>query len=373
MKSNVVIYRHQLFLPSEVFITQQAGAMQRYAPVFAGRSVLGTPPEGYAVASLDGMGTMQRVSQVLFRDPAMLAEELRPFRPALIHAHFGVEGVYALPLAKRLGIPLVTTFHGFDATTTKMALLRSRKPSWINYALLRRQLMEEGSLFVCVSDYIRRQVLKLGFPEERTVTHYIGIDVDHIQPPQAPPEGNVVLHVARLVEKKGTRYLIQAFARVLKDVPEAELVILGDGPLRHELETQAQQLGIGNRVRFLGVQPHEEVMRWMGKSKIFTLPSVTARSGDAEGLGMVHLEAGAMQVPVVATWHNGFPEVFENEGNGYLVPERDADALAQRLVCLLKDEALCRQMGAEARRVVEQKFNIINQTAKLEALYGALI
>ena len=95
-------------------------------------------------------------------------------RPALIHAHFGIDGVYALPLARRLGVPLVTTFHGYDATLSTAALLTS--PAWANYPLFRRRLARQGDLFLCASSFIRERVLAMGFPEARTKVHYSGID-----------------------------------------------------------------------------------------------------------------------------------------------------------------------------------------------------
>jgi len=360
-------------VPSEGFIADQAMALQQYAPVFAGRSVEGLSPGGSTVIAMDGISSRARAAQIVLRNQSVLAERLRPLNPRLIHAQFGVEGVYAIPLAKRLGLPLITTFRGFDATTTTSALLRSRKPSWVNYALLRHRLMKEGNLFLCVSDYIRDRLLEIGFPEDRTMTHYTGIAVDQIKPVDDFYSKNTILHVARLVEKKGTLYLLHAFAKVLKEVPDAELVIIGDGPLRPELEELTLQLGIASQVRFLGVQKNSTVMDWMGRARIFVLPSIVASSGDSEGLPTSAKEAAARALPIVATQHSGFPELINDGTSGFLVPERDASLLAQRLIELLNDQELCRKLGLEARKAVEFKFNIVTQTAKLEAMYGALV
>lgn len=371
-KPYCVIYRHQLFLPSEVFITQQAEALQGFTPLYCGRTADGTPALQRPVVTLSKGKPWHYITHVLLRNPKGLTEKLRPFKPALIHAHFGVEGVYAMPLARSLGIPLVTTFHGFDATTTLPILLKSRKPSWIMYALRRAELARRGDLFLCVSDFIREKVIAMGFPADRTVTHYIGIDVDALQAyPQR--DASIVLHVARLVEKKGTRYLLQAFTQVKDQITGARLVIIGDGPLRPRLESLAQSLAIDDRVTFLGAQAHGVVMDWMRRARIFCLPSVTAYSGDAEGLGMVHLEAGAVGLPIVATRHNGFPEVIREGQTGYLVPEKDPRALARRLIELLQAPDLCGRMGMAGRRVIEEHFHIKRQTQKLEKLYRGLI
>ena len=135
----------------------------------------------------------------------------------------------------KLDIPLVTTFHGFDATTSVNSLIRSRAPSWINYALFRNQLAKHGNLFICVSDYIRQKVIQLGFPEERTCVHYMGIDTQAVQARDPSLETRTLLHVARLVEKKGTEYLIRAFSEVARKDSDVQLIIIGDGPLKLRL------------------------------------------------------------------------------------------------------------------------------------------
>lgn len=371
--NTALIFRHQLFKVSEPFITQQAEHLTRFRPVYLGRSRFGSSPEGAHSFALEDIATQRRFSrrlwQVLTRDPRPYMDLLGGQRPLLLHAHFGVEGVYALPLARKLGVPLITTFHGFDATTSTNALLRSGSPSWINYACFRRQLAQEGDLFLCVSEYIRQRVIELGFPEKRTHVHYIGIDTQALQPRRAEEENPVVLHVARLVEKKGTEYLIRAFAHVAAQIPEVELVIVGEGPLRAPLETLAKSLRIEERIRFLGAKPHADVLSLIRKAAMLVLPSVTARSGDTEGLGMVLLEAAAQGVPIIGTRHGGIPEAVDDTKTGYLVPERDSNLLAERMHVLLKNSTLRHDMGREARRMCETRFNIQDQSKKLESYY----
>ncbi len=369
----VAIYRHQLFQRSETFITQQAKALSRFRPVFTGRSVAADAPADAEIVSLGRVSAPQRWRHVLLRDNRLLAAGVSRYRPSLVHAHFGVEGVYALQLAQRLKVPLVTTFHGFDATTTLSGLVGSGKVSWMNYALHRRELARHGALFVCVSDYIRQRVLELGFPPARTVTHHIGIDTAVIRPGSPQRACKRIVHVARLVEKKGTAYLLSAFAAVAREEPHAELVIIGDGPLRKALTLQAQQLGVAAQVRFLGALPHEQVLTQVAGARVFCLPSVTARSGDAEGLPISILEAAAMGVPVLATRHSGIPDAVVDGVTGCLVAERDSDALAQCLRRLLGDADLSRDMGQAGRAMVEAKFDIRQQTGALEALYESIL
>ena len=366
-------YRHRLFKPSEPFITQQAEVLQRYRPVYAGWSGEGAPPPAAAVHTLDRISGVALARSSLLRDGRALARALAPHAPALVHAHFGIEGVYALNLARRLGVPLVTTFHGSDATLSRWALLRTGLPSRVNYLAFRRRLAREGDLFICVSEFIREKVLEIGFPPERTVVHYIGVAVGEKGEGRGEVgKGRVVLHVARLVEKKGTRYLLEAFAPVARAAPDARLIIIGDGPLREPLEAHARSLGIGERVTFLGAQPHEDVLAAIRSARLVCLPSVTAASGDSEGLAMVVLEAAALGRPVVATHHGGIPEAVDDARTGFLVSERAVPALADRLATLLDDDALAHQMGQAARARVLEHFNLVTQGRKLERLFDSV-
>ena len=366
---NILIYRHQLFKPSEVFISSQAGALRRFRPVYIGRESSPPPSPGVKLVTLNDADRCSFIRHVMLRDPGPLVKRVRAYSPALIHAHFGVEGLYALGIARRLNVPLITTFHGFDATITKGSLLRSCKPSWIHYALFRKQLTRHGDLFICVSDYILERVIAAGFPEKRVVRHYIGIDTDAIRPAEKQDTSKTIVHVARLVENKGTWYLIKAFRLISETHPEAKLLIIGDGPLRSSLEKIVHSYQLSGRVRFLGTCSNKEVLKMISDSTVFSLPSVTLTSGIQEGFGMVILEASAAGVPTVATMSGGIPEVVQDGITGYLVPERDVDALAERISHLLGNPRLCEKMGHAARQMAVDKFNLKKQTALLEELY----
>jgi len=372
---DAAIFRHNLFRISEPFITQQAQQLRRYRPLYVGRLRFGDPPEGaesLALQDLNPFCPLPRVGwQMVSRDPRPYQRLLGDRHPALIHAHFGIEGVYALPLARRLKVPLVTTFHGFDATLSTAALLCS--PAWAYYPLFRQTLAREGDLFVCASSFIRNRILALGFPEARTHVHYIGVDCQAIRPRDPGEETPTILHVARLVAVKGTRYLIHAFAALGRRHPNLQLVIIGDGPARSSLQALAKSLGLAERVRFLGSLPHAQVLAWMRQVAMLVLPSVRTATGRVEGLGMVLLEAAATGVPVVASRLGGIPEGVVDGQTGFLVPERDADALAGRMDDLLRDPATRRRMGNEARALVERRFNIVRQTGTLESLYDSVL
>ncbi len=370
----VAIFRHNLFRLSEPFIALQAQQLRRYRPVYLGRWRFGPSPDGAVSLALQDIPRWRLPLigwQMIARDPRPYERLLKQHRPVLIHAHFGIEGVYALPLAKRLEIPLITTFHGFDATLAAPALLAS--PAWAHYPLRRRALAREGDRFLCASSFIRERVLAMGFPEARTHTHYLGVDCESIQPRAASEELPVILHVARLVAVKGTEYLLRAFAAVAPRYGDARLVVIGDGPLRGSLERLATALGISNRVQFLGALRHSEVLAWMRRAAMLVLPGIRTATGRVEGLGLVLLEAAATGVPVIGSAVGGIPECIVDGQSGFLVPTRDASALADRMGVLLGDPSLRQRMGAAGRSHVERHFDARQQTRVLEDHYDALL
>lgn len=371
----IAIFRQNLFRISEPFIAQQVGQLRRYKPFYVGRMRFGEPPEDAVSLTLQdrgGWGAWPEIGwQMVTRSATPYLRLLGSRRPALIHAHFGTDAVYALPLARRLGVPLITTFHGFDATLSTASLLLS--PAWANYPLFRHQLAQQGDLFLCVSSFIRERVLAMGFPEARTRVHYIGEDYRAIQPRSPQEETRTILHVARLVEMKGTKYLIRGFAELSRRWQDVQLVIIGDGPMRASLQALTRSLGLEERVQFLGARPHGEVLAWMRRALMLVLPSILTRSGRTEGLGMVLLEAAATGVPVVGSRIGGIPEVVVDGQTGFLVPDRDPDALASRMLCLLEEPTRRRRMGEDARTHVERYFDVHAQTKVLEELYDRVL
>ena len=226
-------------------------------------------------------------------------------------------------------------------------------------------------LFICVSKFIRDRALEAGFPSEKLLVHYIGVDRDVFSPSASLETSQGVLFVGRLVEKKGCEYLLRAMELVQRAHPRCELTVIGDGPLRPSLEVLARELNI--RCQFRGAQPAATVRESLRRARILCVPSVTAANGDSEGLGMVFAEAQAMGVPVVSTTHGGIPEIVADRVTGLLTPERDYHALADALSVLLEDEDLWQKLHLAALQRIEQHFDLVTQTALLENIYTGVI
>jgi len=359
-----IIFRSAVFNASERFIQDQAAALTRWRPL-----VVGLERKGEIVPRLrDAIVAESAGERLVFRlrgRGGRIEAKVRAARPRLIHAHFGTDGLLVLPLARALGVPLITSLRGYDVTRSDRALLTSGRLSWMRYALVQKRLQRSGALFLAVSNALREQAIARGYPETRTLTHFNGVDLDRFRPNQTPAESGLILHVGRLVEKKGTKVLLEALR--MNALTGARLVIIGDGPLRRALERQARELG--DRVRFLGALPSDEIANWMRRASVLAAPSVTAPDGDAEGLPHVIVEAAASGLPVVGTMHSGIPEAIDDAVTGFLVPEGDAEALGMRLADILGSEQLRRDLGAAARRLAERKFDRQMLTQRLEAIY----
>jgi colanic acid/amylovoran biosynthesis glycosyltransferase len=372
-QGTIVVFRIQLLPPSETFIAAQAAAMRRFSPFFVGwRRTAGIElPQGSSW-TVDGGGVRGKLRELRFRYLGPTREQvarLRARAPRLVYAHFAPDGYAAMQLAEQLGVPLVTALHGFDVTMGDQAIAATRLGR--EYLRGRSRLQKKGALFLTCSAYIRRRGLEIGYPEERTIVHSIGVDVEHFQPPLTRLREKVVLFVGRLVEKKGCGSLIEAMVAVQRQNPAAQLVVIGAGPLRPAYQAQVTALQV--RCRFLGTQPTAVVREWMARAAVFCVPSVMAASGDAEGFGMVFIEAQAMGLPVVSTLSGGIPEAVKHGETGLLVTERNPAALAEAILQLMQNEELWKRLSVAGRRRVVDQFNLVHQTARLEDVFERLL
>ncbi len=370
-----LIFRYELLPRSETFIQSQAAALRRFKPCYTGVQRASTslviPEDAVVLMRDDSMA--ERIRRRVFlhtgQAPAFY-NALRAKKPALLHAHFAPDGATALPLISVLDVPLIVTLHGYDVTSSEASLSKSFTGRL--FLKRRKRLFKTAGLFVCISDFIRQRAIKAGFPESKLRVHYIGVDLTFYRPDtRVQRQQNLVLFVGRLVEKKGCRFLIEAMERVQQRMKEAELVVIGDGPLRQSLEILGKAKGIA--VQFLGSQPSSVVRDWLSRARVFCVPSVTAGTGDSEGLPIVFTEAQAMGVPVVSTMHAGIPEVVRHGETGLLAPERDQALLAEYLLRYLSDDTFWRAGSRSACDWIQKRFDLSQQTAELEHLYAEVM
>ncbi|CCJ85101.1 Colanic acid biosynthesis glycosyl transferase WcaL [Cronobacter dublinensis 582] len=240
-------------------------------------------------------------------------------------AHFGPAGVTAAKL-RELGVldgKIATVFHGIDVS--------------------------------------HREVLKaMGCPQEKIAVSRMGVDMEKfsLRPLKQPGTPLEIISVARLTEKKGLHVAIEA-CRLLKGRGvDFRYNILGTGPWERRLHTLIEQYGLEDCVFMPGFKPSHEVKAMLDEADLFLLPSVTGVDGDMEGIPVALMEAMAVGIPVVSTLHSGIPELIDAEKSGWLVPENDPQALAEKLQAFAGiDEQTLRPMLTRAREKVETEFN----------------
>ena len=300
--------------------------------------------------------------------PNCYHRHIRQHRMQLLHAHFAGAGCEALKLKHSLGIPLVSSFYGLDASR----LTRSRR--WRGAC---RAPFSAAECILTLGNSMAGRVRALGCPAEKLSILHLGVDTDRIpfSPRRMPNKGEPVrlLFCGRLVEKKGIVDLLQAFRYLAPRWESLQLRILGDGPLRPRLESTARRWQLQDRVAFRGSLAYEAVLGEMKKSHLFCLPSTTSRDGDMEGTPTVLMEAQASGLPVVSTHHADIPEVVLDKRSGFLVPEGAPAELADTLDFLLQNPGMWESLAERGRAHIEQHYDIHRQAAELESLYADLI
>lgn len=282
----------------------------------------------------------------------------------IIHCHFGPMGKVAIQ-ARSLGIisgKLVLSFYGYDASRHKLDAKY--------YASIAQQF--DG--YIAISNYLKEKIANLGFPEERITKIPLGVDlIDfNLSEKMFKRDGQKLLTVARLVEKKGIYYGIMAFSKLRKKNQKLEYHIVGDGILYENFQELIKELGLEGWIFLHGAKDKDEIFQFYREADIFVLPSITASDGNTEGQGLVLQEAQLMELPVISTFHNGIPEgIVENE-TSFLVAERDINALSEKISILIEDEQLRTEMGKKGRNLVLEKFDNQKLVKELYAYYQNL-
>ncbi|WP_435952983.1 colanic acid biosynthesis glycosyltransferase WcaL [Dryocola sp. BD626] len=268
-------------------------------------------------------------------------------------AHFGPAGVTAAKL-RELGLlkgKIATVFHGIDI---------SGREALAHYTPEYQKLFTRGDLMLPISNLWAGRLEKMGCPPAKIAVSRMGVDMDRfsLRPVKAPAKTLEIISVARLTEKKGLHVAIEA-CRLLKERGvDFRYNILGIGPWETRLRTLIEQNQLDDVVFMPGFKPNHEVKAMLDEADLFLLPSVTGEDGDMEGIPVALMEAMAVGIPVVSTVHSGIPELIDAGESGWLVPEYDVVALADRLQAFGRvNESELKPMLAQARAKVETEFN----------------
>jgi glycosyltransferase involved in cell wall biosynthesis len=379
-RKTVLVVRSELLPYSETFVKEQAQAYRHWRPVLVGlKRIAGLPVEDMDIQLLPSTRSLpgrayRKVLRSLHIAPPGIRRRLLPQSASLIHVHFGTDAVDHWDWIRSFDVPVVVTLHGYDINIYKQWWqLPTQSPAQRRYPGRLLQLASDPRVhFVAVSSAIKERALEWGLPAGRISVHYIGVDLSNFRPAGPPIERRPprILFVGRLVEKKGVEYLIRAFELVKAQVPAAELVIVGDGPLRPKLEQLAVQLKLG--VTFLGGLSSPQIKAELQKTRMLCSPSVTAENGDAEGLPIVILEAQACGIPVITSARGGAGEGIIDGVTGFAFSEKDIGSLSNHILHLLQDARTAASMGLAGRHHMEERFDLDSCTRLLEGLYDNL-
>ena len=302
---------------------------------------------------------------------ARLARHLRRLKPDIAHTHLIHADLYGAPAAHLAqvtprGVVVLSTRHNDDP-------FRQRP----HIRLQTRALGRLVDHYIAISEWVRRYTIEVEqvAPDRVTIIRY-GLPPAEPSVPNGavrelrsalgvPPDAPLVAVVARLVEQKGVAYLLDAFRRVASELPAARLLVVGDGPLRAALEAQAAALGVASRVRFTGWRDDAEHI--IAAVDVLAMPSLW------EGFGLVALEAMAHAKPVVATRVSALPEVVVDGETGWLVPPRDAQALADALLRALRQPEIARAQGWRGRQRLAECFSLEGMVGQTLGLYERLL
>lgn len=274
-----------------------------------------------------------------------LIKFLRDERVEVILAEFGTQALALAPLANSIDIPIFTYFRGTDASKA----IRTERMR----AAYRKMMPRLAGVF-SVSRFLLENLVKHGISHPNSTVIPSGVDIRRFAPQAKVPLS--FLAVGRFVEKKAPMTTLRAFAQATRDLPEARLDFIGDGPLMEPTRSLAEEMGITGKVRFHGAQPHHTVRDRLMSTQFFVQHSVTARDGNTEGLPTAIQEAMACGCITISTRHAGIPEAIDDTCTGFLVDEHDEAAFADAIskaVTVQDPQA----MSIRARRAAEQRFD----------------
>ncbi|MDX2369994.1 MAG: glycosyltransferase [Colwellia sp.] len=291
--------------------------------------------------------------------------------------HFGPNGILAHKLRKTgvLSGKIATVFHGFDISTQQSLAV---------YGKDYQQLFQETELLLPISELWYKKLALLGAAPEKIKVHRMGVDLNEFTfSPQSTLKANAspvtafskntlkIFSVARFTEKKGLKYAIESLRFLSTDI-SVNYQLAGYGELEQELKLLVNELNLSGKVTFCGPLSAHQVKQFMQEADIFLQPSVTATNGDMEGVPVAIMEAMAIGIPVITTYHSGIPELITNNEHGLLVPERDSQAIADKLAYLHNDllngKLIAKTMTIKARERIESIADVKQLNKQLVAL-----
>jgi colanic acid/amylovoran biosynthesis glycosyltransferase len=276
----------------------------------------------------------------------------------IILAEYGNTGAMITPIAKELNIPLIVHFHGTEAYQ-----------DWYieHFSVKYIEMFKYAKSIISVSNNMTKKLISLGASSQKITLNPYG--------PQSKFENvninrnsNKFIGIGRFTDKKAPYITIMAFEKLLNIQPDAELLLIGEGPLLNASKTLAKVLKIDKRIIFLGAQNHEVIINYINQCFCFVQHSIISEDGDSEGTPVAILEAGASGLPVVSTRHAGIIDAVIENVTGILVDEKDVDGMAKAMIRLFENRDLAFEMGNSAKKHISSQYNIQTHIQNIQNL-----
>lgn len=289
---------------------------------------------------------------------------VRKNKTQVVLAEYGMVGADAVRYCKRLNIPLVVHFHGHDA---------HRKPILDKYKKSYKKMFEYAAAIVVVSKKMQEAIIDLGAPAHKVVLNVYGVNIEDFLSDELKRKQQQLFAVGRFVDKKAPYLLILSFEKVLQQFPDAKLFIAGSGYLFETCQRIINAKKLNNSIFLMGDISHSDVVKMMKESVVFLQHSVEAFDGDSEGTPNSILEASAAGLSIVATAHAGISDVIEDNVTGLLVPEGDVDDMAEKIIYLLSNPEIAKNMGNQAKKNIELNYSMGDSLQKLRSILSESI
>lgn len=289
-------------------------------------------------------------------------QSLKKNKIQLIFAQYGITAHRIVKIAEFLKIPLISHFHGYDASVERQI------KDCNNY----QEVFAYSTYVIVVSLSMQKRMIELGCPKEKIIYNTYGPDFSFLglKPQFLEP---VFVGLGRFVAKKAPYYTILAFKQVVRKFPQAKLVIGGHGELYEVCKNLVSYYQLENNVILPGVLSREEFIAYLSRGLAFVQHSVTSLNGDQEGTPVAILEASAAGLPVIATVHAGIPDVIIDGETGLLGAEHDVEAMANKMILLLENKELAKQMGEKGKERITNHFSLENHLQTLDQIIAKTI
>ncbi|MFL9831956.1 glycosyltransferase [Flavobacterium sp. ST-87] len=284
-------------------------------------------------------------------------QSLKKNKIQLTFAQYGITAHKIVKICKYLKIPLITHFHGYDASVNRVI------EDCNNY----KEVFDYSAYVIAVSHSMKNKLKELGCPEKKIVYNTCGPNDSFFEINPQFSE-SIFVGLGRFVTKKAPYYTILAFSQVVHKFPLAKLVIGGQGELYELCKNLVRYYQLEKNVILPGVLCREEFTAYLAKGLAFVQHSVTADSGDQEGTPVAVLEASAAGLPVIATHHAGIPDVILDGETGLLVDEHDVEAMTQKMIQLLANKKLAQLMGEKGKERIRKYFSLEKHLETLDQI-----